>query len=66
MVRCGMGILPMSGGLSEPRARRLCHFRPDSQPTDDGELGANEGEGNFSLASYYKHSFVDYINRRYE
>jgi len=21
---------------------------------------------NFSLASYYKHSFVDYINRRYE
>src|SRR5664280_3176825 len=38
VVRCGMGILPLSGELFEPRARRPCHFRQHSRTTDNPEM----------------------------
>src|SRR5664280_2893906 len=44
VVRCGMVILPMSGELFEPRARRPCHFRQHSRTTDNPEVRQDAGE----------------------
>src|SRR5664279_5489519 len=43
VVRCGMGILPLSGELFEPRARRPCHFRQHSRTTDNPEMRPPKG-----------------------
>jgi len=45
------------------------HGLPPSprQAMEDREAPRKKGEqGDFLLAYYYKHSFLDYINRRYE
>ena len=37
-VRCGMGVLPISGGRSKPRARRSCYSRPEMRSTVNREM----------------------------